>query len=630
MPSPFLAAKEEFATSVINAANASFGISLDMQEALQSITIPESSFGDISSSLAFVIAKQLKKNPKEIATKLAEHAKPGILVKSFSSVNGYVNAYFDETEYSKLVIGSVLEEADDYGSSNIGKDEKVIVEYPSVNPTKPWHVGHLRNALLGDAIANMLEFCGYRVERENYIDDLGLQMAETLWGYLHISKDPKGKKFDQFLGEQYVEVNRIIEQKGVQEEIDTILKRMELGNTEEAKIARRLAEECVKAQYETSFAFGIYHDVLMWESNIVKSKLLESALSIAKRKGILEKVSEGDYKDCLVLDLEKAKAQAKEFENPKEKYKVLIRSNGVATYAMKDFAFHLWKFGLLMGNFRFSRFIEEQPNRKPLYTSSESGKDMAFGNAKKVVNIIDMGQSAEQDVVKALLELTAQGLSRELVHVAYGKVELEKGTLSGRKGGWLGEERNYTADDLLKEAIKKVLEKTKESKKVAKEAAEETAKRIALSAIKFEYLRVSPEKGIVFSWENALNLQANSGPYVMYMYARARRILEKGEYKKAQLTEKDYKEIGRGPGFELIKIIGNAQDVFTSAAISYRPNTVAEYLLRLSALFSGFYEKEPVLGGGEARNARLAIVYITMQTIANGMLLLGITPAESM
>ncbi|MEM3781350.1 MAG: arginine--tRNA ligase [Candidatus Micrarchaeaceae archaeon] len=630
MASPFSIAKKEFSEAITGAISEIYGVLSSAEEVLQSITIPDYSFGDISTSFAFSLAKKLKKNPAEIAEEIARRAKPSTLVKSFSSAGGYVNAHFNESRYSKLVIDTVFEEAEDYGSSNIGKDEKVIVEYPSVNPTKPWHVGHLRNALLGDAIANMLEFCGYRVERENYIDDLGLQMAETLWGYLHISKDPNGKKFDQFLGEQYVEVNKMIEQKVVQEEINAILKRMELGDTDEAKLSRSQAEACVKAQYETSFAFGIYHDVLMWESDIVKRRLLESALSMAEKKGVIEKVSEGDYKGCVVLDLEKVKTHAKEFENPKERYKVLVRSNGVATYAMKDFAFHLWKLGLINTNFLFAKFIDKQPNGKPLYTSNEHGELAEFGNAKKAVNIIDMGQKAEQAVVKALLELTGPGASEALVHVAYGKVELEKGTLSGRKGGWLGEDRNYTADDLLKEAVIKALEKTQASQKVNSENAEETARRIALAAIKFEYLRVSPEKTIVFSWENALNFQANSGPYVMYMYARANRILEKGEYKKAPLSENDYNTIDRGPGFELIKSIGNAQDVFVGAAISYRPNTVAEYLLKLSALFSEFYEKEPVLKGGEARNARLAVVYCAMQTMANGMRLLGITPAKFM
>ncbi|MGC8548021.1 MAG: arginine--tRNA ligase, partial [Candidatus Micrarchaeia archaeon] len=512
MTSPLAIAKNEFAEIVSAAIKSAYSITITKEEISESVVVPDSSFGDVSTPVAYKLAKSLKKSPSEIASKIAATALPGRLVKSFSEASGYVNALLDERAYAKLVLETVIEEAEFYGSSNIGKDEKVLVEYPSVNPTKPWHVGHLRNALLGDAIANTLEFCGYKVERENYIDDLGLQVAETLWGYRHIGTDPKGKKFDQFLGEQYVEVNKRLEEQGVQDEIKGILQKMEAGNTEEARLSRELSEKCVKAQYETAFAYSIFHDVLMWESDIVQSRLLEMALKQAQEKKIIEKIEGGDYDGCIVLDLEKAKGMAKEFENPKEKYKVLVRSNGVATYAMKDFAFHMWKFGMLDPGFKFSVFMDKQPNGKALYTSAREGMHMAFGNAKKVVNIIDMSQNHEQATVKALIKLTNPSSNNELVHVAYGVVKLAGGTLSGRQGGWLGEDRNYTADDLLEEAIKKTIDKTSQSKKLEGKEVEETAKLVALAAIKFEYLKVSPEKEIVFSWDNALNLEANSGP----------------------------------------------------------------------------------------------------------------------
>ncbi|MGC8629275.1 MAG: arginine--tRNA ligase [Candidatus Micrarchaeia archaeon] len=632
MTHPIDVAKEEFAAEISEAAYAAYGIKLSAGDLIFSIAYPDPSFGDLTTNIAFKIAKEIKQNPKDIAENIAKKAKGKLLVKSFTQINGYVNASLDEKAYAQLVIETVLEEGSAYGSSNTGKEEKVLVEYPSVNPTKPWHVGHLRNALLGDSISNLLAFSGYKVERENYIDDLGLQVAETVWGYKHLSANPGNKKFDQFLGEQYVEVNKRIKQdtEAVQNEIADILKKMEAGNTEEATLSRSLSEKCVRAQYETSFNYGIYNDVLMWESDIVKSNLLNQALALAEEKKAIEKISQGDYSGCVVLDLEKVKHLAKEFENPKEKYKVLIRSNGVATYAMKDFAFHLWKFGVLDPQFKFREFIERQPNGKPLYTSASGGKQEQFGNARKVINIIDMSQNHEQDTVRALVKLTDPREEDELVHIAYGKVRLEGRSLSGREGGWLGSDRNYTADDLLAETVTKTLEKTKESKKLNEGKIEEIAKKIAIAAIKFEYLRVAPEKEIIFSWSRALNLEENSGPYVLYTYARAKHILDKANYSKIPPTYEAYEHVGRGYGFELVKKIGMAGEVIGNAARLYKPNKIAEYLLDVASAFSKFYETEPVLKGGEAKEVRLGIVYATMRVLENALKILGIEPVEIM
>jgi arginyl-tRNA synthetase len=486
--------------------------------------------------------------------------------------------------------------------------------------------------LLGDSLANILAFCGYSVEREDYIDDLGLQVAELVWGHIHLgSKNAQNKKYDQFLGELYVEVNKALEKDGVKEEIETILKKMEQGNTDEARLSRSISEKCVLAQYETAFNYKVYHNVLIWESDIVAAKLLGAAVDLAKAKGAVITPEEEKYKGTLALDLKQVKDISKEFENPEERYKVLIRSNGVATYAMKDFAFHLWKFGLLKDSFSYSQIIQKQPNGACLYSSSKSGEKRGFGNAKKVINIIDMRQSHEQSTVKALLKLTGSADSASnLTHVAYAIVEIGGKDLSGRSGTWLSSEKNYTADDLLRETTAKAKEKVESSKKISgKKNTDEVAKAIALSAIRFEYLRVGPEKKIDFSWERALNFDANSGPYVMYMYARARSILGKAAYEETQLEARDYGFINNDE-FKVIKLISMAQDIAEKSANEYRPNVITDYLLDLSSTFSAFYERNQVIKGGESKNIRLAIVYSAMHAMGNMLRLLGVEPIESM
>lgn len=602
---------------------------IDREQLELSLSTPEPALGDLSSSIAFKLAKIAKRDPKEIAKEIAGKMKATKYIAKFADANGYVNAFFDEKKYAALVIRKVMQDKSSYGSSKMGKGAKVIVEFPSVNPVKPWHVGHLRSALLGDTVSNIMEHCDYVVEREDYIDDLGLQVAETLWAYLRTDGKPD-KKFDLWLGEQYVKISAEAKEKA--QEIGEVLKKMEGGGNDIASKAREITEMAVKAQYETAFSYNIYHDVLMWESDIVKAKLLDSALGEVKKKGVAEIEKSGDYEDCLVVKLEKVKNMAKEFENPKENVKVLVRSNGVATYAAKDLAFHMWKFGLMDKKFNYKRFIEKQPNGKPLYSTSQTGEKMDFGGATMIVNTIDSSQSPEQQIVKAMLYLMGyKGQSEEYLHLAYGKVAIESGALKGRSGNWLGDEKNFTADDLLRETTQKALGIVSNSKKVSKkENTEEIARSIALSAIKFEYLRIAPEKAFTFSWESALNFEANSGPYVMYTYARANKILKMAGYKDAEPKATELAKITRGVDFELVKRIGMAREILEKACIETRPNTLTDYLLELSSLFSKFYESMPVMKGGEAKNLRLAIVYSLTVLLDNMLRLLGIAPVQEM
>ncbi len=561
-----------------------------------------------------------------------ETGRKGLIAK-FSETGGYINASINAPEYAKTVLSAVNERKEFYGWNNSGKGKKVIVESPSVNPNKPWHIGHLRNALLGDVISNVLAASSYNVEREDYIDDLGLQVAESLWGIMHLSNESQGK-YDQWLGEQYVLVNKkMVEDKNIAEQVNALIHKMEDHNSKEAKAAREISEKCVKAQYDTSSNYCISHDVLIWESDIVREKLLEKALAAADKKGILDKPKDGKYAGCVTINLEKVKELSKDFDNPEEDTKVLVRSNGTATYVAKDFAFHMWKLGLLEDTFKYKIFIDKQANGKELYTTSIEGISAIFGHADKVINIIGAQQRYPQLILKAMFKLMGHNdVSESITHLSYGAVEVQGGSLSGREGSWMGSEgRSYTADSLLGEVRKKALEIVEKSEKIAdKSKSDEISSAVALGAIKFEFLRIAPEKQVTFSWEKALNFESNSAPYCMYTYARSRRILEKAGHTSTELKDSDYKQMTEGADFELAKLLGEAPDVVEKACSECRPNVITDYLLELSALFGRFYEKMPVIKGGEAKNLRLALVSATMQTTKNMLLLLGIGTVESM
>ncbi|MGC8662427.1 MAG: arginine--tRNA ligase [Candidatus Micrarchaeia archaeon] len=618
---PYASLKSEFISLIINAAK-ELGIELEKKEIIPTLSIPKEEYGDLSSSIAFRISREKKMPPHVFAKELINHIKKGKYIKEVNEFGGYLNAFVNETEYAKLVIESIANLKDDYGRSEIGKGKKVIIEYPSVNPNKPWHIGHLKNALLGDSVARIFSFCSYIVERENYIDDLGLQVAESFWGYTNL-KDKPDKKFDQWVGEEYVKVNNMMEEKNISSEINGLLKKIENPSSSESKLCREFAEACVKAQYETAFNYRCYHNILAWESDILGAGLLDKTLDLAKACGVVEKPSSGDYANCLVANLEKLGNVFNELKNLEENTKVIVRSNGTATYFAKDLAFHMWKFGIIKGDFKFTEFIK-QPNGEILYTTSPHGKDMLFGNADIVINIIGSAQQHEQLMLKAFLSLLGhEEKAKNLIHLSYGEVKLESGSLQGRSGGWIGSDRNYTADDLLSEVKAKAMTFTKD---LPSEEAERVSKEVALGAIKFEFLKSSPEKKTIFSWEKALSFDSNSGPYCMYTYARASKILEKaGE----AVFNIDYSKLTRGIDFNLIKLLGSAPDYVEKACIELRPNLIADYLLELSSLFSSFYETMPVLKG-DAVGLRLSIVRSTRQVLKNMLLLLGIIPLEKL
>lgn len=630
---PFLGVKKDFAAALSSAAKAALGAELGIEDVLRQIVVPVEGRGDLSSSVAFRIASIAKETPHVVAEKILNKMGKIALAEKVEELDGYINLWLDRKSYSKAVIDAILADKGDYGANETGGGKKVAVEFPSVNPNKPWHVGHLRNALLGDAIANILSACSYEVERMDYIDDLGLQIAESLWGYINLSSKPD-KKFDQWLGEEYVKVNEVMKERKIGEEIAALGRKLEESGSDEAKMARKISEECVRAQYETAFAYGIYHDVLVWESDIVRARLMEKALELAKKVGAAKEVKEGKYKGCIAVDLSNIKDPriAKEIAGMEEDTKVLVRSNGVATYLAKDLGFHMWKFGLIESSFAFAALID-QPNGRSAYSTveKERGKeDTSFGKVAKAINVIASQQRYAMLLLKALFDLMGYADdASNIIHLSYGMVSLEGGSIHGRSGGWIGDERNFTADDLVKEMEAKAMAVIEHAEKKP-EGIKEVAHAVALGAIRFEFLRVSPEKEIVFSWQKALDFQANSGPYCMYTYARATRVLEKGGVKAPKVAKEDFDGITDGNDFKLMKMLGAMPDIVEKAGREFRPSLITDYLLELSTLFSKFYETMPILNGGEATNLRVAITCATRQVVGNALRLIGIEPIEQM
>ncbi|MGC8730415.1 MAG: arginine--tRNA ligase [Candidatus Micrarchaeia archaeon] len=601
-----------------------YNVAYTKEEILQTIEFSKK-YGDLSSSISFRIAKELKKNPKEVSDKIkAELINKMEGIESISSEAGFLNINLNKEEFTRRVINYILDHKDKAIGSDIGHGKKVMIEYPSANPVHPLHIGQLRNAVIGDFLSRAFASCGYKVEREDYIDDLGLQPAQVFYAYMHSSKQPD-EKFDHWLGNLYVEINKNMDE-AKKAEIFDIVKAMEDSSSEEAKEARKISEECVKAHYETQMNYGIFHDVLVWESDIVHQNLLGDAINIMLNTGKIKKFETGEYAGCIGLDLNDVEELPEAFRGLKKSVKILTRSNGTATYVAKDIAFHMWKSGLIKNNFKYSVFMK-QSNSQDLYTTGKEGNSMSFGGADKIINIIDSRQDYPQALLRLVFKIICRNdIAESIKHVSYGLVSLEDAALAGRKGNWKGN----TADDLLEKAKEKAMGLITERFKFSEEEKEDVAKKIAISAIRFEFLRVAPEKAIIFKWSQALNFEGNSGPYCQYMHARASRLLE--EAGSINLKEIKPELISEGVEFELVKKLAISSYVIEKACNEYRPNIVTDYLAELSSLFSKFYEQKSVLNADseEQKMARLALTQAFEYISAGVLYVLGIEPASKM
>jgi len=585
-------------------------------------TIEPGKMGDISSRLAFTLAKEAKGNPAKIAADIVNklpaqggaEASPNF--DKIEAAGPYINFYLSEKAYASILT-DILEKKGKHGAGR-KKKGKVIMEFPSVNPNKPWHIGHLRNALLGDSVARILEFDGYAVERMDYIDDLGLQVAQSLWGFLNYDSNPQGK-FDQWLGHQYVGIAKRFEtDKAVVEGVRETLKSMEEGDNAIATAGRDLAEKCVAAQYQTSFEFGVFHDVLVFESDILRTIFQEGIAQIKENNAVvLEK--EGKNAGCWVVKL--GTEFEKEFGKMENPDKVLIRSDGTAVYTGKDVIFHLWKFGKLKNRFSYEPFIN-QPSGKTAFMTKTGGKQMEFGAAAAAINVIGVEQKYPQRViVEVLRRLEYSEEASNLHHLSYEHVGLPDEKFSGRKGTWVG----YTADELLGEARTRVMEKIKLDVGPDEKAA--IAKTVGAGAIKYSFLRTSSDKRITFRWEDALNMEGDSGPYLQYAYVRTKGILGKAADKPSVESIAYTKEEKA-----LIRRLAMLRDVVARSAKERAPHHITQYALDIAADFSSFYTNCPVLVAEDAkvRRTRLAITLASSITLKNALGLIGIDCPERM
>jgi len=597
---------------------------------------PDSSMGDLASTIAFALAKERKQNPAKIAQdmlpKIQSLVEKAPLINRVEAKGPYINIFFDRAEFSKNTITDSRDVMDNYGKSKQYDGKRVLIEFPAVNPSKPWHIGHARNAILGDTLSNILEWVGYDVVRLDYINDLGLQIAQLVWKLKQTEDHSADKKYDHFLGRLYVEVQEAFDKsEKVQQEVREVSRHLEDLESEDAKISGKMVSKCVASQAQTGYRLGIFHKLQVWESAIAHSGIL----GLAREKMLQCKnifiPKDGDKVDCIVADL----SVFDEFKDLTDPYKILFRSDGTRTYTGADVALQLWKFGLIKDPFKYSVF-ERQPNGEEVKRTSLEGEEDDIGKFDIVLNVIGVRQAHPQKMVYTVLDL--MGYSKESEnshHIAYEFVGLEGEDFSGRQGTWIG----YSVDDVIDKATELALaEVVKRNPDESDEFKEQVANQVAVGAIRYFMLNASPDRKITFRWEQALDFNGDAAPYLQYSLARAKRILEKVKPDDVKVIHFD--RITSDPEFELVKAIAKFPDEVLGVAkamkkevwgTSFASNRITAYGYSLATLFSKFYDSCPVLKTyPEISKARLELVKAFITTMTNCLRILGIPVIDRM
>ncbi len=592
-------------------------------------------FGDVSSNISYLLTKQLKKSPKEIAEILSEKYSKCVntlVLKSEAHPSGYLNFFANWEKLSQLILSESY--LDTCGDVDIGNGSTIVVEHTSVNPNKALHIGHIRNIIIGDTVSRILEKANYTVNVLNYIDDSGLQVADIIVGFKHFGyaeEPPNGKKFDHYCGDDvYVKITEKYEADPNLEEIrKNILKELEDGDSEIAKFADKITRKVLAGQLETCWNLGVTYDCLNFESQIIRSGLWSEIFEKLKEMKLIEFENEGKNGGCWVIRGE-----------GKEEDKVIVRSNGTATYIAKDIPYAAWKLGLLEDPFNYEKYEKEQPNSRVLWqtTLKETDKISKNFTGEKVVTVIDSRQARLQKIITSLMD-KFKSVPNAYNHLGYESVTLSSETaktlgldtdgkqaqMSGRKGLYV------SADSVYKILKEKTSEETKKRHPEMDDSEIETiAHSVSVGTLRYEMIKQDLDKIITFDLTKSLSLEGDTSPYIQYTHARASRILEKSD--RIPTIDVDFSLLKDKSELDLIRNIGLFNLQVRDAASNLSPKVIARYCYDLAVAFNSFYEKSKVLdlGNVELENSRLCLVNSFKIVLEKALDLLGIKAPDRM
>ncbi|HVQ30931.1 MAG TPA: arginine--tRNA ligase [Vicinamibacteria bacterium] len=615
--------------AVRSTAKATFGAALG---AVSFQYPPRLELGDLALTAPFDLAKTLRRKPREIAEALARELAlvPGIR-KAEVAGGGYVNLFLDRARIARQIHDHL--QAPRPVPPPPGR---TIVEHTSINPNKAAHIGHLRNSILGDTFVNILRHRGHEVGIQNYIDDTGVQVADVVVGFQHLEKKTFAEvqrldgRFDYYCWDLYARVGDFYAADPANKKLQAeTLHAIEADEGETARLATHVAARIVDCHLATMARLGIGYDLLAHESDILRLHFWDRAFELLKESGAIRLETEGKSKGCWVLAMggeaeaaaEAAAApgaggpEAPEARRAVDEDKIIVRSNGTVTYTGKDIAYQLWKFGRLDRDFRYRRHGEHQ-GRVLWTTTSDAGESGApvFGHATQVFNVIDVGQSYPQRVVKAgVAALGYADAAEHSYHLAYEKVVLSPATaralgyavgdddavvkVSGRKG--LG----VKADDLLDALVAKAKQEiaTRDPER-APEEQDRAARAIAVGALRYFLLKFSRTRVITFDMEEALAFVGETGPYIQNAVVRGRNIMTKLDADGRRADELVRSASGRDLAsflateegdevWSLLLLAARTDEVAEQAVRSQEVAVLAKHAFAVAQAFHSYYQK---------------------------------------
>jgi arginyl-tRNA synthetase len=639
---------------------------------------PKIEMGEAASPVSFELAKRLKRAPRQIAQEIQNSLGP---VEGIARIDvagaGYLNAFFDRAGFWT----AARQEA--AGSASEHKPDKIIVEHTSVNPNKAAHIGHVRNAVLGDTMARALRHAGYNVQVQNYIDNTGVQVADVVIGFLQMEKrTPVGVKmlameprFDYYCWDLYAKATQFFAEDKARAEAlrGQTLRAIEEGRGEETEVAQVVADAIVTRHLHTMARLGITYELLARESEILHLHFWDAAFEKLKQSGAIQLATSGKMAGCWIMSWkgkevnevkegkdvkEKAPdARDEDTENENTQDKIIVRSNGTVTYVGKDIAYQLWKFGLLGKDFRYAKWPNAPEGEEVWATTSGPGDPKAphFGApAKTVYNVIDTRQAYLQDVVaQGLRSLGHAKEADNSIHLSYEIVALtprcaaELGyelspedakkpyvEVSGRKG--LGIKADDLIDKLEAAALAEVQQRHAD---MSVDEQKRTAHSIAIGALRFFLLKFTRTAIIAFDFKDALSFEGETGPYCQYAVVRIRGIRRKGAeagVTQAEVTPKTVRKLLDGPEgailWEVLLAAGSLDYAVEATIAAQEPAFLAKYAFQLAQSFNNFYHKHHILSESDEQKRAflLRLTEIVEAQLVRALSLMGIDAPEKM
>ena len=658
--------EQAFHEAIREAARAALGI----EPAAIPLTYPPSAeLGDLATPVCFELARTARMAPRKIAEAIVGAFRPGGGIERVEVAGaGYINGFLDRQAFLERWLAHGFEQPP------AAERGKVIVEHTNINPNKAAHIGHLRNAVLGDTLVRFLRRLGRNVEVQNYIDDTGVQVADLVVGFTHLRGEElaevrqryaeerlrqTGQRFDYLAWDLYAEVTRYFEEEpDRRSQREAVLQAMEQGDNPVAELANHVSSRMVEHHLRTMERIGVRYDLLPRESDILRLRFWEHAFQSLREAGAIHLAAEGRNAGCWVMSLAGIDEGAGEDE------KVIVRSNGTVTYVGKDIAYQMWKCGLLGRDFRYRRLAWS--SGEPLYevwsTCSEGGEAAppSFGGGDTVYNVIDTRQSYPQRVVgQALRSLGHEAEADRSIHYAYEMVALTPSALaamfpdhalsdeerrrpylemSGRKG--LGVRADDLVDTLIQRAAGEVRKRNPEMDGAVVEL---TARQIATGALRYYMLRFTRNRVVAFDLDAALAFEGETGPYLQYSVVRARNILARISDRLGAESIDSRALAGRielgaldpealSEHWNLALQLFRVDAAVAQAVESLELSTVAKHAYVLAQTFNSFYHRYPVAQEGDeaVRAVRIALVRIFHDGMVDLLRLMGIEVPDRM